>query len=30
MPRAIVEAQLADVVVPLGQLAGAIADEVGA
>lgn len=30
MPRAIVEAELADVVVPLGQLAGAIADEVGA
>jgi two-component system chemotaxis response regulator CheB len=30
MPRAIVEAQLADVVVPLSQLAGAIADEVAA
>jgi len=30
MPRAIVEAQLADVVVPLGQLADAIATEVGA
>lgn len=30
MPRAIVEAQLADVVVPLPELAGAIADEVGA
>jgi two-component system, chemotaxis family, protein-glutamate methylesterase/glutaminase len=30
MPRAIVEAQLADVVVPLGQLADAIAAEVGA
>jgi two-component system chemotaxis response regulator CheB len=28
MPRAIVEAQLADVVVPLGQLADAIANEV--
>ncbi|HET6508870.1 MAG TPA: chemotaxis-specific protein-glutamate methyltransferase CheB [Baekduia sp.] len=30
MPRAIVEARLADVVVPLGQLAAAIADEVAA